>query len=195
LGYNVLMETISDPHTEAIRKHYECVWGTAGESVDLRGGRRDELPSAFTVLEFPPRAERGMWTYATCGMSLPEDAELLELHLFSLEKSLEPVELLYVTAHFHRTGSKLGLGHTVNFGKPWMGSSPSQYGLVSLPYLDGPDLEDLVLDAARVAKFLWLIPVTHAEVQFKKQHGLEALEQKFEGGDFEYADPLRSSVV
>jgi hypothetical protein len=44
-------------------------------------------------------------------------------------------------AHFHRTGSALGLGHTVNFGRPWLPTSSCTHGLGSLPYLDGPDLE------------------------------------------------------
>lgn len=77
-----------------------------------------------------------MWTYATCCMSQPNDPCPLELHLFSSEKSEEPVELLVVTAHYHRTAEKLGLGHSVNFGKPWILNSTCEYGLLSRPYLN-----------------------------------------------------------
>ena len=43
-------------------------------------------------------------------------------------------------------------------------------------------------------KFLWLIPVTRAEVERKKELGLEALEERFEEAEFDYLDPHRPSV-
>jgi hypothetical protein len=128
-------------------------------------------------------------------MSQPEDAERLELHLVTWEKkAIEHglVELLTVVAHYHRTGRALGLGHTVNFGRPWLPGSRCTHGLISLPYLDGPNLEWL---AEPRIQFLWLIPVTEAEVRYKRQHGLEALEQRFEESQFNYLDPVRASVA
>lgn len=44
-------------------------------------------------------------------------------------------------------------------------------------------------------RFLWLIPITLAELRFKKEHGVSALEQRFEEAQFNYLDPLRDSVV
>jgi hypothetical protein len=44
-------------------------------------------------------------------------------------------------------------------------------------------------------QFLWLIPVTIEEVNYKKKEGLEALEQKFEENSFNYLDIYRRSVV
>lgn len=102
------------------------------------------------------------------------------------------VELLTVVAHYHRNGHRLGLGHTVNFGEPWLPGSACTRGLISLPYLDGEALE--WLDEPRV-RFLWLIPVTDDEVAFKAEHGLDALEERFEAAAFDYLDPLRASVV
>jgi len=58
-------------------------------------------------------------TYATVGMSGERCKEPIELHLFSESEDENLVELLAATAHFHRTGSSLGLGHTVNFGRGW----------------------------------------------------------------------------
>ena len=69
-----------------------------------------------------------MWTYATCGMSLPNDPEPLELHLFAPERNDEIVELLAALAHYHGTACFLGLGDTVNFGRPWMPGSACNYG-------------------------------------------------------------------
>lgn len=135
-----------------------------------------------------------MWTYATVEMSQAEDESPIELHMFSPRRSDEVVELLVAAAHFHRTGTPLGLWHTVNFGRPWIDESLCDHGLVSLPYLDGPALEDLNTDTCR-AKFYWLIPVTLAEVRYKAMHGVAALEERFEEAGFNYVDPLRSSVV
>jgi len=128
-------------------------------------------------------------------MSQPEDQERLEVHMLChpdwLNK-LEIAEILTAVAHYHRTGSPLGIGHSVNFGRPWISRSACTHGLLSLPYLDGPTLEWLAEPSVR---FLWLIPITPGEVLFKKEHGLEALEERFESERFNFLDPLRPSVV
>jgi hypothetical protein len=135
-----------------------------------------------------------MWAYATCCMSQPGEENALELHLLGASREGEEslVELMTAIAHYHRAGHQLGLGHTVNFGRPWLPGSRCVYGLVSLPYLDGPALE--WLEAPRV-RFLWLVPITAAELEFKKRFGLEALEQRFEEQQFDFSDPKRPSVV
>jgi hypothetical protein len=176
--------------------HYIACWG--GEPVVRRRehGPFWELPAAFCVLEFAPSRARGMWTYATCCMSLPTDEQRIELHLFSPVQSERHGELLTVVAHYHRTGAPLGLGHTVNFGRPWLPRSNCEHGLISLPYLDGPRLEEFHLQAGggRV-ECLWLVPITRGERQFKIDHGLKALERRFEAAKFNYLDSLRASVV
>jgi hypothetical protein len=155
-----------------------------------------DLAQGFCVLEFPPGQGRNMWTYATCGMSAGIDENAIELHLFSPVQAEELIELLTVVAHFHCTGARLGLGHTVNFGRPWLSGSRCSFGLVSLPYLDGPDLE--VARDGRLGKEVhcfWLIPITAREVQFKKQHGLEALESLFQAAAIDYVDPYRPDLA
>lgn len=95
---------------------------------------------------------------------------------------------------YHVTGASLGLGHTVSFGRPWLPGSLCDHGLLSLPYLDGPDLEHLHAGGVH-ARCLWLIPITCQERDFKKEHGLEALEREFDRPGFDYLDPGRQSVV
>ncbi len=73
-----------------------------------------------------------------------------------------------------------------------MTGSTCTHGLISLPYLDGPDLEWL---AEPKVRFLWLIPITEAEVRFKKSYGMEALERKLEERRFDFLDPSRVSVA
>ena len=129
-------------------------------------------------------------------MSQPSDAEGLELHLLTRDEDGERatfsiLEALTAVAHFHRTGSALGLGHTVNFGSGLLPGATCTHGLISLPYLDGPCLERLEQPPVR---FLWLIPVTLQEVEFKNRNGIDALEERFETARFDYLDPLRASV-
>jgi len=177
-------------HAECIDTHYADSWGERSDVCDLRKGPRHELPAEFRVLVFertPPTS-----AYATRCMSTAEDDEGLELHMFARGLHEELVELLTVVAHYHRTGARLGLGHTVNFGRPWLPGSRCTFGLISLPYLDGPALEWLV--APRI-RFLWLLPITAQEREFKKRHGVDALESLFEEAAFDYLDPLRASVV
>jgi len=44
-------------------------------------------------------------------------------------------------------------------------------------------------------RFLWLVPITDAELELKKRDGVEALETMFEIAAFDYLDPQRRSVV
>ncbi len=181
-------------YCETIVKHYESVWSNRGQRSVWMRGRRSDLPLGFSVLRVPPSDQRSVWTYATVCMSEESDEERLELHLFSPVEAAEHVELLTATAHFHRTSARLGLGHTINFGRPWMEGSKCTHGLISLPYLDGPELEALTV-GDKVVRFLWLVPVTEHEVEFKKHYGLEALEDRLEQANFNYVDPQRGSVV
>ena len=114
--------------------------------------------------------------------------------MFSPYESPLIVELLYATAHYHRTGAKLGLWHTVNFGRPWLVGSNCKYGYISQPYLDDPALEELQTERS-VIQFGWLIPITATEREYKIKNGAEALEKRFERWRSDYANPLRNSVA
>jgi hypothetical protein len=182
-------------HAGLVMSHYTRLWGVPGTMLPAPASpRRHELPVEFAVVEFAPHTTRDMWTYATLAMSQPGDTKPLELHMFSYRQAPQLVELLTAVAHYHRTGNPLGVGHTVNFGRPWLAGSSCDHGLVSLPYLDGPTLEDLPLPGGQIVKVDWLIPVTTAEVRFKHDHGLDALEQRMEEAAFDYLDPNRPSV-
>jgi hypothetical protein len=192
------VNVVAVSYIEALTEHYERAWHRSAVKREWGEGPVADLPVGFCVLEFPPGQGRDMWTYATCGMSAGIGDEPMELHLFSPVQADEHVELLTVIAHYHVTGARLGLGHTVNFGRPWLSGSRCSFGLVSLPYLDGPDLE-----LARGPAFarqgevhcLWLIPITAGEVQFKKQRGLEALEGLFQDAGINYVDPHRPDLA
>lgn len=180
--------------TDKIRSHYENQWKSVPDVLRYDKGPVHDFPDEFCILRFKPRENRKMWTYATCGMSIFSRSKSIELHIFSKEREDSLVELLYLVAHFQLSGGGLGLWHSVNFGRPWLGESKCSYGLVSLPYLDGPSLENLN-DGSSVAKFYWLLPVTRDEVEFKKSEGVDSLERIFEEKKLNYLDENRSSVV
>ena len=183
----------SSVYAQCLEAHYARTWAGPMNRVRMAKGPVGDLPSDFEVI-IVPRSE-DTTAYATVCMSQSHDAERLELHLLTRsgdEIRDELVEILTAVVHYHRTGQTLGLGHSVNFGKPWFPRSRCTHGVISLPYLDGPELEWL---AEPKVRFLWLIPVTEAEVAYKKRHGMEALEQRFEAASFDYLDPTRASVV
>jgi len=178
---------------DSIDLHYAGVWSAPVARIRWQHGPVYQLPDDFGVLVIPRDASTT--AYATSGMSLPDDDEPLELHLLA-RTTPQPVddlvELMTIVAHYHRTGRRVGLGHTVNFGRPWLPDSTCTSGLISLPYLDGPKLE---WSESPPTRFLWLLPITVAEREFRHRHGLEALEDRFEASGFDYLDPARSSVV
>jgi hypothetical protein len=108
---------------------------------------------------------------------------------------LRHVELLTMTAFYHETEG-LGLGHTFPIGEPWLAGSMCDQFLVSLPYPFGPGLE--VCESAglrRLIRFLWLLPITQAEREYSREHGVEALERLFDDHAIEFWEPQRRSVV
>jgi hypothetical protein len=106
------------------------------------------------------------------------------------------VELLAVNAFYHAgpPSQRLDHGHTVNFGEPWLPGSGLDHALISLPYPYGPELETCAWDGGH-ARLLWLLPISRAERDFKRDHSLEALEQRFELAQVDYTNPQRASVI
>lgn len=179
---------------DAIISHYSRIWGNSPKYYLWDKGPIEKLPINFRVLEFKPKSDRDMWTYATCGMSNPFDKNPVELHIFSSKKNDALIELLTFIAYYHNNTSRIDINHTINFGKPWQNNSTCKYGFISLPYLDGPELETLFFNN-RLVKFYWLIPVTKAEVIFHSKFGTEALEETFANLKINYLDENRKSLV
>lgn len=149
----------------------------------------------FRVLEIEPGPRTGCWTYASARASaiLHEDCGRLEFFVLAPAKELQHVELLTMVAWYHKTRG-LGWGHTFPLGHPWIGGSLCDHMFISTPFPFGPDLEICNFDNDH-AHLFWLLPITEAERDFKRDHGIEALERRFEDAAIEYWEPLRASVV
>ena len=100
-------------------------------------------------------------------------------------------------AYYHANSDesfRLDVGHTVPLGEPWLPGSSLDHLLVSQPYPHGPEFEMCRWEGGH-ARILWLLPITESERDFKGEHGLEALEQRFDDARLRYWDPGRPAVV
>ncbi len=176
---------------QEMQNHYETAFESKPTACTFNKGPVQDFPEDFCVFEVPPCSKRDVWIYATCGMSFT-DSDEIETFLLSPRQAPELVELLYIFAHFHLTGERLDAGHTVNFGRPWLAGSSCDHGLLST--MDGAKVERATIDEKEV-HFLWLIPITEAERDYKIKFGLEALDELFVEKEVDCADALRASSV
>lgn len=180
---------------KAIEAHYNRAWKSEPNVILFDKGPIHKLSPNFRVLVYGPTLYRNMWCYATCDMGIGRNSDQhIELHIFSAKQDYSLVELLTSAAYYHKKNCEIGLNDTVFFGKSWQDNSICSYGLISLPYLDGPDLENYVLGNQSM-KFYWLIPITNEELEYKKKYGAEALEDMFEKSGLEYFNPNRKSII
>jgi hypothetical protein len=117
----------------------------------------------------------------------------LEFVLITPFEADRATELLAMNVHYHR-GGRLGLGHTVPIGEPWLPESLCDHWLISLPYPYGPELQKCHVGDRHV-DFVWLLPITESERDFKAIQGVDALEERFEAADLHYWDANRDSIV
>jgi len=179
---------------EKIIAHYVANWGSEPKIYLWGKGPIQKLYYQFRVLEFPPATNTDMWKYATVFMSGDENGYPIELFVFSSKQDHSLVELLFAVGYYHQNTHKLSLNDSVNFGRGWQGASVCNYGFISLPYIGGPDLETLKIEGEEI-KFYWLIPVTEQEVEYRKSHGTDALEDMFEEKGLDYINPGRASLI
>ena len=149
----------------------------------------------FSVAVVSPGPRIGVWTYCSLGASrvLRPQTEPLEFAIAADSRDDRQVELVTMTAHYHATIG-LAIGDTFPLGEAWLPGSQLTHMLVSLPYPYGPTFENCNCEGSDI-RFLWLLPITGSELQYKKTHGLEALEAKFDEHSLGFWDSNRASVV
>lgn len=149
----------------------------------------------FRALRVAPKSSGGLWTYVSVGgwAATPDLSHGLEFIVTVPAETPRAVELLAMTVYYHHRG-QLGLGHTYPIGEPWLPDSRCDHILVSLPYPFGPELQRGHVGDRHV-DFLWLLPITKAEREFKVANGLEALEERFDAAGLRYCEVERTSVA
>jgi hypothetical protein len=182
-------------YTDLLRSHYENYFGISGTKLILDKGPNEKLHPDFYVLEFKPNDRHDFWVYCSVGMSLDmKEIDPIELFLFSPRQDKAHIELITVCASYHRQVAKLDIHHTVNIGRPWLDNSLCDHAFISLPYLDGPELELFKYNNQTIHCY-WLIPITEKERDYKSKNGCEALEQLFEDKQFDYLNPGRQCLL
>jgi hypothetical protein len=158
----------------------------------------ERLIPGFFVYRIAPGHRDRAWTFVTsgCWRATVEDGHGFEFVFSALTSDDRHVEILTLLAYYHASGEqhRLGIGHTVAIGEPWLTGSSCDSLLVSLPYPYGPDLESCEW-ATGHARVLWVMPITASERAFAAVNGLEALEQKFDDAAVFYLDARRAPDV
>jgi hypothetical protein len=167
----------SKTYIDKLQQHFEVYFGLEGKELTLNKGPREKLHSDFFVLEFPPNKRHSMFCYCTVGMSAARlDENRIELVVYAPKSDTSLVELLTVCASYHRNVLPLNIHHTVNIGQPWLDDSKCDHAFISLPYLDGEELELFNFEGNEIHCY-WLIPITEKERNYKIDNGCGALEQ------------------
>ena len=181
-------------YTENLHKHYESYFNAKGNKLKWKIDPKKKIDDFFYVLEFPPNQKHNMWTYCSVGMSPGIDTDVrTEVFIYSPKKDFTIVELLTVVASYHKNNLPFDLHHTFNIGRPWLDNSQCDHCFISLPYLDGEELELFVFDEATTHCY-WLIPITKSEAEYKEENGCDALEDLFEEKAIDYLDPDRKPL-
>lgn len=158
-------------------------------------GPMPELAPNFRVLEVNPGPKLGLWSYFSNGACDLSDGACGSLEFFICSEIQSPsmVEIVTMIGYYHHTRT-LGLYHTLPIGHAWVTGATCDHLLVSKPYPLGPQLEVCDRDSFHM-HFLWLLPITKEEREFKAAHGIEPLELLFDEQKIRYWNPVRDSVV
>ncbi|MET7641649.1 suppressor of fused domain protein [Streptomyces sp. NPDC005438] len=186
------------PAAEAVEAHVRAFFDGHPLEVlhlDLGPGRREALPD-LRVLAVGPGPRGDDWAYVTVGCCAApgEGGPGLEFVMTAPTRDQRFVDLMAMVAYYHCSGHRLGLEHSMPIGEPWVPGSACDHLLVSLPHPYGPALERCPLPEG-YARLLWTLPVTRAEIEYRREHGHEALERLFEQAPITPADPFRASVA
>jgi hypothetical protein len=171
---------------------YQSLFGPIQQIHDDRGGA---VPPIKVYVFGPGPGGRDFFTLVTGGMSdlpmhLPPDAPArvptrLELILYAREPKPEYIEGLRTTARFpHDYQTCLGWGHTIPNGQPpspiFQGSKLTGILLVQSPLSPDRNLSEKLILEDEPVEILWLVPLTTAELVFKRDHGTEKLLDLFD---------------
>jgi hypothetical protein len=188
---------------EAREAHYARFFGPLGPTV-YHSNRR--FNPHIDIYPYPPSGQRDYWTLITGGMSdraqrIPKIARgeispFTEVVMYAHEVREWMVGGLSALAeHPFREKTFLHLWHSFGTGAPLFEGSIFA-GFVCLPPIgEREDFDSLCLPAGKV-DFLWAVPVTAAELEFKITNGAEALMHLFQEHDLDMVvDEERQSMV
>jgi Suppressor of fused protein (SUFU) len=174
--------TANEPTDTAEEAHLAKHLGAKSVNLHLPDGRLAARMPGWRVRRFD-RGWRTATAYATVGSwrALPWVNHVFEfLAMSSKPADLEIHGLLeMITARYAEDPASVQEGSILDLGKPWLGNSPCDHVLLSLPYPQGPEFEHLILDGLHV-RYLWVLPITAREAEYGWIQGIPELEALFE---------------
>ena len=197
--------TTPSGYLEAREAHYTKYFGPLDRLVHHS---TDVKPVHIDVYQFAPYKDREHWTLITGGMSdarmpLPDSAGshitgYSEIFIYVRGPANWMISVLKGLAEMPFVDQTyLHWFHTVPNGKPMTVQPSLLTSFLLLPpyYEERPFSDGFVIDGHEVQP-LMLIPITEAEREFAIEHGVEALEERFDAAEFApVVDEERQSVV
>jgi hypothetical protein len=185
----------TDHITQRVRQHLERFFeGHAMEYTTWPHGPILRVLPDLQIARIGPGPRTPLWSYVTVGAwKVGDTPGGLEFLVMATDNLPRHVELLAMVAHYHHT-HRLGKWHTFPIGEPWVPGSSLEHVLVSLPYPLGPQFEICEIPEGHI-HLLWLLPITSAESALKREHGVDVLQELFDGQAIEYWNPRRASVI
>ncbi|WP_327187378.1 suppressor of fused domain protein [Streptomyces sp. NBC_01334] len=187
------------PNTVVLDHLRKTLPGRVIDEVPGVDGPIEDRAPGFRVFRVHPAHPGDWWLYVTsgCWESTQRDGHGAEFIRAAPRDEWLNLESVTMNAYYHcgPAHQRLDVGHTVPIGRPWLDDSNCDHYLVSLPYPFGPEFEICEWGDGAHARILWLLPITKAEKDFRREAGLEALESRFEDLEIDPVDPRRASVV
>lgn len=188
---------------EQRESHYEKFFGPINgkvmHSTDFKKVHVD-------IYTFGPTEERPFYTLVTGGMSdarqnIPAQYAQLAPRAEILTYTREPQGWMYnvlkgLAEMPSDDNTFLHWYHSVPNGMP-MTAKPSELTafLFLPPYPEDPGINPMIVDGD-ATDFLMMVPITNAEMEFKRKYGTKELVQKFDEANFNFViNEERTSVV
>lgn len=139
------------------------------------------------------------WRFAELMIRLPPDWNL-EQESFNDEANYWPIRCLKFLARFvHEYHTWLCYGHSIPNGdpaEPYAPDVPFVGVVLSTPWYGGEEFATLFLPDGTPVSFWSLVPVYASEMEFKLEHGTEALFERLAAAGYsDLLDPARPPVV
>jgi len=157
------------------------------------------ITSGMSDIPMTTPEDAGEWRFAELMMRLPADWPLSQ-QAFTDERHYWPIRCLKMMARFpHELSTWIGSGHSIGVVEP-----PNQLApgvafsalLVTPPWIGGESFATLRLADDTPVHFWTLIPIHQSELDFKLQHGVDALlDRLVTAGYDDVIDPSRPPVA
>ncbi len=179
---------------DAVREHYARLWGTPSRVTPFRYGQHELDVQKWSALSNPWEIN----VYATVGASSFPQVGYPVSHRFEFFIGLLPAEdavekILANIAFFSlREQTSIGHGHSIEWTDSPLWPGTSMNGI--LMHRTHDDLVSvLALEESEHVhvEFLDITLLHPSELQFKRQHSMEALFEHWYKHDVEYVDPRR----